>query len=148
MSLVEDLHGISDLDSALVRVLEHFGGDGGTIHLLDGNGMLALQAASAGMPEPVLDAIRMIPPGKGMAGIALERNEPVDTCNLQADDSGGAIRPGAKATGFGGSITVPIRDQEGNPIGTLGIATVAERSFTPDETDELMRCGEAIGWSS
>lgn len=146
MTLVEDLHGISDYDTALTRILEYFEADGGTIHILDTDGMLELKAYSKGMPESVLAAIQSIPPGKGMAGVAFERNDTVDSCNLQEDDACGAIRPGAKSTGFGGSIAVPIRDHDDNARGTLGIATMRERTFTSEECTELITCGKAIGW--
>lgn len=145
MTIIDDLRGISDYDMALARVLEHFGADGGTIHILDGDGMLALRAYTKGMPESVLAAISSVPPGKGMAGIAFMQNEVVDTCNLQGDAGSGPIRSGAKATGFGGSVAVPIRGEDGNPLGTLGIATVGERKFTDDEHAELIQCGEVIG---
>ena len=53
----------------------------GTVHLhRDG----ALQIAAAiNIPEPVLRATSSIPSGKGMAGLALERDEPVTTCSLK-----------------------------------------------------------------
>jgi hypothetical protein len=146
MTLVEDLHGISDYYTALARILEHFEADGGTIHILGDNGMLELKAYSQGMPESILAAIQSIPPGKGMAGVAFDRNDVVDSCNLQEDDCGGAIHPGAKSTGFSGSIAVPIRDQDDNARGTLGIAAFGERSFTSAECTELISCGKAIGW--
>ena len=145
MTLAEDLHGIDDCNAALARILEYFEADGGTIHLLGDDGMLELRAHSKGMPESVLELIRSVPPGKGMAGIAFAQNEVVDTCNLQRDAGTGGIRSGAKATGFGGSIAVPIRDENDNPCGTLGIATVREREFTAEEQAELVQCGKAIG---
>ncbi len=143
MSLIEDIRGAGDYTGALDRILEHFHCDGGTIHMLGSDGMLHLEAFTKGMPEPVLALIREIPRGKGMAGLALERNDAVETCNLQEETSSD-VRPGAKATGFGGSIAVPIRDANGEAVGALGVATAAERTFTADEHAELIACGEAI----
>ena len=145
MTLVDDLHGITDYDTALARILEYFEADGGTIHLLGDDGMLELRAYTKGMPESVLASIRSIPPGKGMAGVAFAHNEAVDTCNLQSDAGSGAVRAGAKATGFGGSLAVPIRDQDDNARGAIGIATVREREFSVEEHAELIQCGKAIG---
>lgn len=124
-----------DLDAALAAVLAHFRADSGTIHYLGQDGLLQLAAASRGMPEPVLDKIRAIPVGKGMAGLAVERNEPVTACNLQTDDSGD-VRPGARLTGLQGSIVVPIRDGDA-VCGALGIANQAERTFTDAEVATL-----------
>jgi GAF domain-containing protein len=124
-----------DLDRALSAILGHFGAQIGTIHVLEADGMLHLRAHTAGLPEPVLAATRVIPIGKGIAGLAVQRKEPVNLCNLQTDTSG-AARPGARATGAGGSICVPILRGD-HAVGALGIATVAEREFTADEIASL-----------
>ena len=71
-----------------------------------------------------------------MAGLAFERGEPVDSCNIQTDTSGD-VRTGARATGLGGAIVVPIF-QRGDIIGTLGIASRAERTFNEMEISLLM----------
>ena len=68
----------------LGRLLQHFDCVVGTVHLLDaGDGLLKLRAHQ-GLPPPVVDKVAVIPIGKGMAGIAAERREPVQVCNLQA----------------------------------------------------------------
>jgi len=126
----------------LQRIVQSFEADSGTIHFLERDGMLHLAAASAGMPEPVLAIIRTIPVGKGMAGLAVERAQPVDACNIQTDTSGD-VRPGAKATGLAGSIVVPIFDGE-VVVGALGIANRAERVFTADEISRLMDEGRRL----
>jgi len=126
----------------LQRIVKSFEADSGTIHFLKHYGMLHLAAASAGMPEPVLAIIRTIPVGKGMAGLAVERAQPVDACNIQTDTSGD-VRPGAKATGLAGSIVVPIFDGE-TVVGALGIANRAERVFTADEISRLMDEGRRL----
>src|SRR5207237_7531477 len=88
-----------NLQEVLRLTMENFRADTGTIHLLEADGVLHLQAASPGIPEPVLKAVELVPVGKGMAGLAVERKEPVSVCNLQTDSSGNA-RPGAQATGM------------------------------------------------
>ena len=144
MSIEQTLRGAADPDCALTMMLEHFACDGGTIHVIGDDGNLQLQAHSKGMPEPVLCAIRNIVPGKGMAGAAYARNDVVETCNLQEDDACGAAEPGARATGFGGSLALPMRKGNGEVIGAIGVATIRERTFTQAERDELLACGEAI----
>jgi len=130
------------LEEVLRLTMAHFQADTGTIHLLEADGVLHLKAASAGIPEPVLKAVQLVPIGKGMAGLAVERKEPVSVCNLQTDASGSA-RPGAKATGMEGALVVPILLGE-KAVGALGIANRRPRTFTAEETAELINIGRAV----
>ncbi len=127
---------------ALAWVLERFAADSGTIHLLETDGILHLVAASAGIPPVVVDTVREVPVGKGMAGLAVERLQPVNACNIQSDTSGD-VRPGAKATGLQGSIVVPLL-RDGRAVGALGIANHRERVFTDAEVELLMEVGKAL----
>lgn len=145
MKLFDEIRVAADDHEILRRIISHFRADSGTIHLLGEDGLLHLAAASDGIPPPVLEAIRAIPVGKGMAGLAVQRRQPVDSCNIQSDQSGD-VRPGAKATNLGGAIVVPIF-REGDVVGALGIANRAERSFTPAEVDALLEAGRSIGES-
>jgi GAF domain-containing protein len=132
------------LTEALALVLAHFRAESGTIHRLEG-GELRLRAHTPGMPPPVLDVIRVIPVGKGMAGLAVERRAPVTACNLQTDQSGD-VRPGARATGMRGSIVVPMLSS-GEPVGALGIANREERDFGAAEVELLLAAGRVLaGW--
>jgi L-methionine (R)-S-oxide reductase len=134
--------GPGGLTAALGRLIEHFAADSGTIHLLGDDGILHLKAASAGIPDAVLALVRTVPIGKGMAGLAVERGQPVNSCNIQTDRTGD-VRPGAKATGLQGSIVVPIlRDDVA--IGAVGIANLRERTFSDDEAALLMRLATAL----
>lgn len=132
----------TDLDAALAAIIAHLNADSGTIHMIADDGMLHLKAASKGIPEVVLNLVRVVPVGKGMAGLAAQRREPVTVCNLQTDTSGD-VRPGAKQTGLEGAIVVPIFEGE-TVVGTLGIANRAERTFTKQESDLLIECGKAL----
>src|SRR5260370_33681836 len=120
-----------NLQDILDLTIAHFRADTGTIHLLESDGVMHLKAASAGIPEPVLKAVQVVPIGKGMAGLAVERKEPISVCNLQTDSSGDA-RPGAKATGMEGAIVVPIFHGT-NAVGALGIAHREPGTFTNEE---------------
>lgn len=132
------------LADALALVLAHFRAESGTIHALEG-GKLQLRAHSPGMPPPVLEVIRVIPVGKGMAGLAVERRAPVTACNLQTDASGD-VRPGARATGLRGSIVVPMLRAD-EPVGALGIANREERVFDAAEVELLLAAGRVLaGW--
>lgn len=132
---------VSD-DEALAGIVREFKADSGTIHLIGADGMLHLAAVTAGFPEFLLKTISVIPVGKGMAGLAVERRQPVDACNIQTDKSGD-VRPGAAATGMSGAIVVPIF-RGADVIGALGIANRSERTFTPPEIERLLDLGRSI----
>ena len=127
------------LESAIAR----FHAESGTVHRIGDDGQLHLTAIVGLYPPPVMDAIRRIPVGKGLAGLAAQRREPVTVCNLQEDASGQA-RPGARATGMEGAITVPCIDAGGTVRAVLGIANRSARTFTPDEVAGVLACASAI----
>jgi len=127
----------------LDRLLSHFDCQVGTIHRLDAATGLLHLIAQRGVPEAILDRVRVIPVGKGMAGLAAERREAVQVCNLQTDMSGQA-KPGARQTGMEGSIAAPML-VDGVVRGTLGVAKPVVYEFTDAEKSLLMAIGAAIG---
>jgi signal transduction protein with GAF and PtsI domain len=131
MTLQETIRSAPDSSQALARIVKQFGADSGTIHFLGADGHLHLAAATPGIPDMVLATIRIIPIGKGMAGLAAERKEPVSSCNIQTDASGD-VRPGARMTAMAGAIVLPIFKGE-VVVGTLVIYNRAERDYTDDE---------------
>ena len=141
--LLSDLEAAVSEEDALARILSYFGADSGTIHLIGEDGLLHLRAASRGIPPVVLETVRRVPVGKGMAGLAVERKSPVSACNIQTDTTGD-VRPGAKATGLQGSIVVPIMKAD-QAVGAVGIANRHERTFTDDEVELLLHAGRALG---
>ena len=129
------------MQQELQKIMDEFDADTGTIHLIE-NGVLILKA-HVGVPEQVLDVVRMVPVGKGMAGMAQERNEPVSSCNLQQDQSGD-IPAGAKATGVNGAIVVPVRDRDGAAVGTVGIGVHRDYEYSEAETARLLVLASAL----
>jgi len=146
MSLLEKIDTANSLDEVLRLTIEHFQADTGTIHLLEDDGVMHLKAASAGIPQVVLERVQIVPIGKGMAGLAAERKEPVTVCNLQTDTSG-AAKPGAKLTGMEGALVVPILKGD-DAAGALGIANRAPRTFSEEEMALLMDVGRRIAAKS
>jgi L-methionine (R)-S-oxide reductase len=142
MDLVAQIRAASEPSEALACIVRDFGADTGTLHLIEADGLLHLKAHSGQFPPPVLAIIQQIPVGKGMAGLAVERAEPVDACNIQTDSSGD-VRPGAKATGMEGAIVVPVFDGA-RVIGALGIANRGERTFDDAEKAALIAAGRAL----
>src|SRR5712691_3658623 len=137
----------SDSHLSLMKVLDlllqRFDCATGTVHLLDEKSGRLILEAHRGIPDVVLDKIRTIPVGKGMAGIAAERREPVQVCNLQTDSSG-VVRPGARDTKMEGSLAVPMLNADGVLKGTLGVAKPVPYDFSPEECDLLMKAGALI----
>ena len=128
--------------AALDAVVRAFAADTGTLHFMATDGQLHLAALHGELPPPVLAQVRVIPVGKGMAGVCAELNEPVTWCNLNRDNSG-VVQPSARSTGLAGSIVVPVRDGSAM-VGTLGIANRGERTFTDAETAMLMACAASL----
>lgn len=114
----------------------------GTIHTLDQETQLLMLRAQQGIPEFLLPKMSKIPIGKGMAGIAAERREALEMCNLQTDESGVA-RPSAKDTKVEGSLAAPML-LDGELFGVIGIAKPVPYDFTESEISELMKIGEGI----
>jgi L-methionine (R)-S-oxide reductase len=142
VDIVAEIRAAKDLSEALSCVVRHFAADTGTLHLLENDGMLHLKALSGQFPPSVLAVIQKIPVGKGMAGLAVARGEPVDACNIQTDSSGD-VRPGAKATGMEGAIVVPAFDGT-RVVGALGIANRGERLFSDAEKTTLVEAAHAL----
>jgi hypothetical protein len=89
----------TDHDLALLEsILRDFSAESGTLHEIRDDGALHLRVA-IGIPDPVLDIVKFVPIGKGMAGIAAERKCAVNSCNIQHDATGD-VRPLARTTGL------------------------------------------------
>ena len=125
----------------LGEFIEEFDCVAGTLHRAEGERLHL--AASVGMPESVLENIETIPFGKGMAGRAAERREPVEVSNLQTDDSGVA-KPRARDTGMEGSIAAPVIGSDDTIQGVIGVAKPEAYEFTDDERGALLAAGERV----
>ena len=96
-----------------------------------------------GLPPHIAEIAGRIPFGKGMAGICAERGEPVTMCNLQTDDTGVA-RPAARDTKVEGAVVVPLINEEGEVVATLGIGKDGEHDYSGDEIKTLERCASVL----
>jgi L-methionine (R)-S-oxide reductase len=131
------------LEQALRLTLAKFNSETGTIHRLDGQTQLLHLVAQIGLPPYLLEIVKTIPVGKGIAGETAAKNLPVTICNLQTDPNGVA-RPGAKQTGVGGALCVPVRDG-GKVIGTFGIGTRREHEYSAAEINSLQEISNRLG---
>jgi L-methionine (R)-S-oxide reductase len=126
---------MNPLETILRETLGQFNSETGTIHTLDAEKQLLHLATQVGLPPQLLEVVKTIPVGKGIAGQVVAQERPVTICNLQ-NDSSGVAKPGAKQTGVGGALCVPI--WAGSKIvGTFGIGTVRPHEYTTDETRQL-----------
>jgi signal transduction protein with GAF and PtsI domain len=132
-----------DPQSVLEETIRSFGCHAGTVHWLDlQSGMLKL-AAHRNIPPPIVEIVATVPIGKGIAGLAAQRREPVSLCNLQSDTSGQA-RPAAKTTGMEGSLAVPML-VGGELRGVLGIAKATAHDWTDDEKAVVLGIAAKLG---
>ncbi len=111
------------------------GGVAGSVHRVEA-GALHITGALR-LPPPVIAATTVIPRGKGMAGLAWERNTPIQTCNLQTDASG-TVKPGARAVSAQAALALPVRSADGAVIAIVGIAWADERVLDDAATASLM----------
>jgi GAF domain-containing protein len=130
------------LEKTLRDTLAKFNSETGTIHKLHEPTQLLRLVAQAGLPPQLLDIVTIIPVGKGIAGETVQKNRPVTICNLQTDTSGVA-KPGAKQTGVGGAVCVPIRDGD-KIVGTFGIGTKREHEYSAAEINSLQDIANSL----
>jgi GAF domain-containing protein len=138
---IESALASGDPARVLSETIRHFGCQAGTVHLLR-DGLLQL-VAHEGIPPHIAQIAATVPIGKGIAGLAAERREPITICNLQTDTSGQA-RPAAKSTGMEGSLAVPML--VGDDLrGVLGIAKATAHNWTADEQALLLAVAARLG---
>jgi hypothetical protein len=128
----------------LGEILTEFKCQTGTLHRTLPDGQTLELVCQLGVPDFLLEKISVIPFGKGIAGAAAERQEPVELCNLQ-QDLGGVAKPDARKTGVSGSLAVPVFAPESDfVIGTLGIGMVVPHEFTDLEKRRLEEIARGI----
>ena len=90
-----------------------------------------------------MEVVTWVPSGKGMAGLALERGESIQTFNLQEDRSG-AVKPGAKAVNARAAIAMPVRKEDGEIVAVVGAAFADERVIEKTELDRLQHAAASL----
>ena len=63
------------MQEQLKDIAHRFGAETASLHLLDEAGVLVL-VAQVGLPPHIVEIVSRAPMGKGMAGLAAQRNEP------------------------------------------------------------------------
>jgi branched-chain amino acid aminotransferase len=132
---------LESAEAWLRAFLDLFSGVAGTVHVLK-DGVLAI-AAAVNIPLPVEEVTRTIPCGKGMAGLAWEKNEPVTTCNLKTDPSS-TVKPGARAVDAQAAAAIPVHGEDGDVRAVVGIAFSDERELDHSALDAFSRAAETL----
>lgn len=132
----------SRIDRALQDALAQLRGNSGTIHLKEPERQVLRLMASREIPAEILELVQEVPWGKGMAGIAAERGQPVYFCNLAQSDSPD-IHPVVRASGLQDAIVVPMMHGH-DVVGTIGIGFKTERTFGLEEIPWLMEFGRDL----
>ena len=125
----------------LEAFVAQLGGTAGTVHVQRGDDLYL--TAAHNIPPPVIAIVAHVPHGKGMAGVAQVKKAPVQTCNLQTDDSG-TIKPGAKAVGAQAAVALPVLDDSGDVRAIVGIAWSHEGELGPEEERSMMELAEGL----
>src|SRR3954452_2673384 len=126
----------------LERFIRDNGGIAGSVHLRSGVDELSL-GATVNIPEPVRKVVQKVPRGKGMAGLALERNAAISSCNIQSDTSGD-VRPGARAVNAQAAVALPVQTPDGEVRAVVGIAFAGERDISDAELVALSDAASSL----
>jgi GAF domain-containing protein len=140
---VETALATGDPKTVLDATIQALGCQAGTVHWLDPQSGVLKLAAHRNIPPPIAEIVATVPIGKGIAGLAAQRREPVSLCNLQTDTSGQA-RPAAKTTGMEGSLAVPML-VGGELRGVLGIAKATAHDWTDEEKAVVLAIAAKLG---
>jgi len=125
----------------LESLLERIGAIAGTVHEQRGHDLYL--TAARNIPPPVVAIVAHVAHGKGMAGVAQVKKQPVQTCNLQTDDSG-TIKPGAKAVGAQAAIALPVLREDGEVRAVVGVAWDHEGELGPEFEQSMMQLAAAL----
>ncbi len=117
------------------------GGVAGTVHIQQGEDLYL--TAAHNIPPPVVTIVTHVPRGKGMAGLAQVKKAPVQTCNLQMDETGN-VKPGAKAVDAQAAVALPVFDDAGAVRAVVGIAWSKEGEIGAEEERALMERAVAL----
>ena len=125
----------------LESFIEEQDGIAGTVHVQRGEDLYL--AAAHNIPPKVIAIVAHVPHGKGMAGVAQVKKQPVQTCNLQTDETGN-IKPGAKAVDAQAAIALPVLDEVGAVRAVVGIAWSKEGEIGPAKEQAMMKLAAAL----
>lgn len=116
-------------------------GIAGTVHVQRGEDLFL--TAAHNIPPQVIAIVAHVPHGKGMAGVAQVKKEPVQTCNLQTDETGN-IKPGAKAVNAQAAVALPVLNDLGEVRAVVGIAWSKEGEIGSAEEQAMVKLAASL----
>ena len=116
-------------------------GIAGTVHVQRGEDLYL--TAAHNIPPKVLAIVARVRNGKGMAGIAQVKKQPVQTCNLQTDETGN-IKPSAKAVDAQAALALPVLDELGAVRAVVGIGWSKEGEIGPSDEQAMMKLASTL----
>lgn len=125
----------------LEALIARLGGVAGTVHVQRGEDLYL--TAAHNIPPDVVAIVAHVPHGKGMAGAAQVGKAPVQTCNLQTDDTG-TVKPGAKAVDAQAAVALPVLDATGAVLAVVGVAWSNEGEIGRAEEQAMMQLAAAL----
>ncbi|MBS1805011.1 MAG: GAF domain-containing protein [Acidobacteria bacterium] len=132
--------------SVLITAAETVAGKGGVCSILelDKEGLLR-NAASPNLPADYLKAIdRLKPhPRVGTCAAAAATGSVVVTCDFMADDKWAELRHLPLSLGFVGAWSMPIKNDDGKVLGTLGTYFRDRRTPTSEEMTSIATLASA-----
>ena len=122
--------------------LDSTGMDGGGVHLLDVATRHLRLYVQIGLPDQLLEQLRVLNWGEGVAGTVAATGEPKVYHDLVAEAP--MARPAAGQAGFKSLIVVPVK-AKGELLGTLGLISKQALQFTPEAVEMITAMGHQLG---
>jgi L-methionine (R)-S-oxide reductase len=126
---------VSDVQAWLDAFLARHGAVAGSVHRARGADLELV--AHRNLPPAVVETVRHVVRGKGMAGKAQVERAPFQTCDLKADPSD-AVRPGARTVDGRSAVALPVLDGRGETCAVVGVAFAREGTLAPDLVRTLL----------
>jgi L-methionine (R)-S-oxide reductase len=125
----------------LEALIAQLGGTAGTVHVRRGDDLYL--TAAHNIPANVVAIVAHVPHGKGMAGAAQVKKQPVQTCDLQTDATG-TVRPGAKAVDAQAAVALPVFDANGGVSAVVGIAWSGAGDIARGEEQAMLQLAAGL----
>lgn len=130
------------LQNTLDKVLQIMNIETGWIYLLDDSKQVLRVAYSYGLPGEVVQAIKELQIGEGIAGRVVENGEPIIIENASEDPRLNSLA--LKKQGIRSFASIPLFSRT-RLIGVMNIGSFGERTISPDDERLLITIGVHMG---
>ncbi|HQH99817.1 MAG TPA: GAF domain-containing protein [Deltaproteobacteria bacterium] len=130
------------LQNTLDKVLQIMNIETGWIYLLDDTKQVLRVAYSYGLPDDVVQAIRELRIGEGIAGRVVENGEPIIIENASEDPRMTSLS--LKKQGIRSFASIPLYSRT-RLIGVMDIGSFGERTISPEDERLLITIGVHMG---